>query len=926
MILAQLRRRRGRALALVAGILVAATSFSLLTAAVTTSRAETVGTVNANARSAYDLLVRPAGTRTALEQRRGLVEADFLSGIFGGITLAQYHRIAGLAGVDTAAPVANLGYLMINSELRLDVTGLLAPGVRNQLLRVRPALAAGPNRFTLADQYVYVTRDPIVSVDARPRGGFEPSVQVQQTAAGGRPVCWYYDEDSSGAASKGPFGPWDPAAQEGISGSPFTMPARTMMSCYSVGGHVYADLPVAFPVMLSAIDPAAEARLVGLGRAVTSGRMLRATDRPTNATNGPETLAQVPVLLSDNPQSAGTVSATVQRLDAGDPATLPDRLSTSGARAYVNGLGGATAGTLHADLGTAFRTLGAYSSYSSGTYWTAGPVTYRATGSGLEAVPQAAQPLGTWRGGAEQGWIRDVPEENTGTQFRTVTARAEVGCEGIEGTCTDITAAPTPVLDFVGRYDSSKLDRFSSLSGVPLDTYQSPAVTGADAASRAALGGRALLPDRNIGGFLSQPPTLLTTLDSMDVFFASRLVPTPQAAAPISAVRIRVAGVTGVDPTSRARVNAVAAAIRAAYPHLVVDVTAGSSPAPQTIALPGGLRVSEGWTEKGVALRIMSAVDAKSAVLFVLVLVVCALFLGQAALASVRARRTEIGTLRCVGWSAGEVFRLILGELLLIGTVAGAAGALLAYLLAVGFGLHASAAKAALVLPTAVLLALAAGLPPAWRATRLGPLDAVHPPVVAARRARPVRSVRGLALRNLIRVPGRSLLGASGLALGVAAFTVLLGVTLAFRGEVAGSLLGDAVVAQARGVDYASVALSLLLGAAGAVDVLVLSQRERAADLAVLRACGWSGRELSRLALLEGLWLALFGGLLGAGAGLGTLALLGRGLLDGGRAADLAAAGLLAATAGVVLVCTALAVPARALGRLAPARLLATDG
>ncbi|WP_152648779.1 FtsX-like permease family protein, partial [Streptacidiphilus anmyonensis] len=210
--------------------------------------------------------------------------------------------------------------------------------------------------------------------------------------------------------------------------------------------------------------------------------------------------------------------------------------------------------------------------------------------------------------------------------------------------------------------------------------------------------------------------------------------------------------------------------------------------------------------------------------------------------------------------------------------------------------------------------------------TRLGPLDAVHPPVVPARRARPVRSVRGLALRNLIRVPGRSLLGACGLALGVAAFTVLLGVTLAFRGEVAGSLLGDAVVAQARGVDYASVVLSLLLGAAGAVDVLVLSQRERAADLAVLRACGWSGRELSRLALLEGLWLALFGGLLGAGAGLGTLALLGRGLLDGGRAADLAAAGLLAAGAGVVLVCAALAVPARALGRLAPARLLATDG
>lgn len=180
-------------------------------------------------------------------------------------------------------------------------------------------------------------------------------------------------------------------------------------------------------------------------------------------------------------------------------------------------------------------------------------------------------------------------------------------------------------------------------------------------------------------------------------------------------------------------------------------------------------------------------------------------------------------------------------------------------------------------------------------------------------------------MRNLLRVPGRSLLGAAGLALGVAAFTVLLSVTLAFHGEVAGSLLGDAVVAQARAVDFASVALSLLLGAAGAVDVLVLSQRERAADLAVLRACGWSGRELTRLALTEGVCLSTFGGALGAGAGLAVLANLGSGLLAG-RALALTGAGLLATAAGVALVCCALAFPIRALSRLAPAGLLAADG
>ncbi|MEV5842181.1 hypothetical protein AB0M32_09400, partial [Streptomyces sp. NPDC051985] len=70
MILDQLRRRRGRALALAAGILVAATSFTLLTATVSTSRASTVGTVRENARSAYDVVRRP-GPSAGLADGRG---------------------------------------------------------------------------------------------------------------------------------------------------------------------------------------------------------------------------------------------------------------------------------------------------------------------------------------------------------------------------------------------------------------------------------------------------------------------------------------------------------------------------------------------------------------------------------------------------------------------------------------------------------------------------------------------------------------------------------------------------------------------------------------------------------------------------------------------------------------------------------------
>lgn len=937
MILSQLRRRRARALALATGILVAATSFTLLTSTVTTSQAQTTGLVQRNARSAYDVLVRPPGTDTAVERQRGLVQANFLSGVFGGITLDQYRRIKDMAGVQIAAPVANIGYLMVDGILRVDVSRFLDGAAPAQLLRLKPRLSAGLGDYPVADQYVYLTRNPIaVRDDLMAETGM--TGLDQETAAGGRKywVCWYYNGDKSDTAL-GSDGktltpqadpPYNPAPK-----SPYDADARARMTCQSGKGKATAEISVAFPVLLSAIDPAAEDRLVGLGDAVTSGRMLTAKDRPVWAPdpwdNGPVSSRQhdyqVPVMLSSHTLTAGTLKATVERLDAGDPAALPAKLGSPAAHTFVNGLHGTTVGQVTADLDPAFQSANNAWNFNAGSYWTVGPVEYGTTADGLAARTRPAQPSGVWQNGLGSGLRTDIPEENSGPQYRTVTNRPSTDCMAVK-TCSgaDSGRAPVPTLRPVGRYDTARLRGFSALTDVPLETYRSPQATGADAASRTALGNQPLRPDRNLGGYLAPPPTLLTTLDSISAFTHSRHTPTAQEKAPVSAIRIRVAGVTGVDPASRARVNSVAGQIRAAYPQLHVEVTVGSSPAPQTIELPSHIRISENWAAKGVALRILRAVDTKSAVLFVLILVVCALFLAQAALASVRSRRTEIGTLRCVGWSASEVLRLVLGELAVIGLVAGALGSLLAYALGALLGLRHSTAEAALVLPVALLLALAAGLLPAWRATRLGPLDAVTAPVTATRRATAVRSVPGLALRNLLRVRGRTLLGAAGLALGVAAFTVLLSLTLAFRGEVAGSLLGDAVIARARAADYLSVALSLLLGAAGAVDVLVLSQRERAADLAVLRATGWTNRELARLALYEGLGLALLGGLTGAAAGLATVVTLGQGVLSG-HLAGVAAATLLAIAAAVLLVCGALAVPIRSQSRIAPARVLAVD-
>jgi ABC-type antimicrobial peptide transport system permease subunit len=279
--------------------------------------------------------------------------------------------------------------------------------------------------------------------------------------------------------------------------------------------------------------------------------------------------------------------------------------------------------------------------------------------------------------------------------------------------------------------------------------------------------------------------------------------------------------------------------------------------------------------KKGVAFAIVDALDHKSLALFVLILLVSALFLVNGAVASVRSRRSEIGTLLCLGWSRDRIFRAVLAEVAAVGVVAGTLGAGMAAILARILSLRMPLARTLLVIPVAISLATTAGLVAAWGGARGSPLDAVLPRVSERPRAQPRRSIRQMAWGNLRRLPGRTLLGGFALFLGVAALAALLSINLAFRGTLVGSLLGSFVSVQLRAVDYLSVVFALLLGGLAVADVLVLDMRERAAELAVLETMGWRRSHVGRLIAWEGLGVGLVGTLLGSTTGLALGSLLG---------------------------------------------------
>jgi putative ABC transport system permease protein len=896
---AQARFRPARTLALIAGVLVAATAFTVLTAASRTAQLRTVGQVSAHFMPAYDILVRPAGARTTVENRTGTVQPDFLSGIYGGITMAQYQQIQQIPGVGVAAPIAMVGYAQLQASIFEPVPAAALAGSGRQLYRFSTTWVSdnGASRVPQPPSYLYVTPLPIGS------GHNQPVTDGTGEGCGGGPPP-APGTDPFGTAAQSYTECWSRVNQTGAAPGPQTDAKPGYYISWTI------------PVLVAAIDPEAEAKLDGLSKAVVSGGYLKENEGYSST---------LPVLASADSGMNEYAQITLQQLSA--PSAMPD-MDTAWESAQVSAHGRTvateriTAQQIYTAMLKGFgrtsygqNTNGIQITTATGTpltgYWSAGPVGYRRTTAGALVPRPVVNPPAVWYTGSGDPLSMDDED----SQYRKVTSHTTPASDSL-----------LALIKVDGVFDPARIRSFDPLSQVPLGAYQPVDAAPASAASRQALHGGDLLPSQNIGGLVSQPVNLITTLAALPSLENTQAyggaVP---ASEPISVIRVRVAGVTGPDALSRERINAVAQQIEQRT-GLEVDIVAGSSPSPVTIDLPAGkfgqppLTLSEGWVKKGVAVAILNEVDKKSVVLFTLILVVCVLFVGNAATAAVCGRRRELGVLASLGWRRSRLFATVLGELAGIGLAAGLLAAVIALPLSAALGLRASPGRALLAVLVAIAVAVAGGLAPAWLAARADPVSSVRSPVIAVRRGHQPRGITSLALLNVARTPGRTLIGVVSLTVGVAALTLLTAVTFAFRGVVVGSLLGDAVAVQVRGVDYVAAGATMALGVLAVADVVFLNIRERAAELATIRSFGWRDAALARLVVTEGAIIGVIGSLAGAGLGLA-----GAAWFAGQLPAGLLAIAAVAVAAGIVITATAALLPAALLRRLPHAHVLAEE-
>ena len=144
-------------------------------------------------------------------------------------------------------------------------------------------------------------------------------------------------------------------------------------------------------------------------------------------------------------------------------------------------------------------------------YWTTTGVQYRESGGVLTPI-ETSNPTSVWDAGDNEFEYQLLaPPGNADTQFQRL-----ISHQGNNAFNFSTEQGGTVTPHVIGEFDPDKLPGFNPLSAVPLETYYPPVVTGSNAASRKALKNQPLGPTMNLGGYVAQPPLLLTSLTAME--------------------------------------------------------------------------------------------------------------------------------------------------------------------------------------------------------------------------------------------------------------------------------------------------------------------------------------------------------------------------------------------------------------------------
>lgn len=846
--------RRQRLALLLVGAAVLSAGLTFLVGIGQASRLTVQQTLEERWRSSYDILVRPADAVGPLEDSFGIMEADQTSNYPGGISLEQWQAVKSVDDVDVAAPVAILGWVV------LPVDGGRKPEIEDsRVYRETTRVETGTPPF----QY------PVP-------GGSSYFMRMNQSAVDRLAETQQYPELQA-------------LDQQGVRfvAAPLLPPGQGQLWGYPRGVPIWPT-PTIYqqPVLLGAVDPDEEARLVGLDKSVVEGRYFTPADGPQNH----EYLSKswdIPVIAAEKPFAPVTLQYRLEQVNLPDesPDNLVKQIREKGGQPYLDQTPDKTVFSLdvsprqmQALLRKQLLEREGGKFYTRGVYLTPGPVEYRKVPSpypnrwplALEAVPQQMQYPADWTVMGQR--VVGVPEAPV---FRQ-----------LEGRGSWLEKDGTIYLRTVGFYDPQKLKMAKDpLAEMPMEQYRPATATvvlGED--------GRPLNPAPTLGPsgspweVITSPPLLWTTIEAAAAIGGDQ---------PISAIRVRVTGTEHLDAASQRRAEQVAAEITRRT-GLRADVTLGSSPHRVLVHASGIGYLEELWIHLNAAMTMVRETGMAFWLFIAAVLMEGLLFVLATSIVSILSRRSEFALLEALGWPAESVRRLVL----LDGTATGMAVGL------VGMGVSVLLGRALgrPVEPLRLVLVLLLSLVAYGGGTALALLIRRDQPLSAYLRAGEVQATGGrryarwprlnLVLQGILRRPWRAWLSLAAASVPAFMLALLLHISLRLKGVMHLAWAGEYISLEVQPLHYLAGVIALALAVVSIADLISLNVTDRRSELALLSALGWRPGWIRLLVLTEGAVYGLAAGIIGLAGAWVLLALVYGGMADFGWSAAAVILGL----------------------------------
>ncbi len=185
--------------------------------------------------------------------------------------------------------------------------------------------------------------------------------------------------------------------------------------------------------------------------------------------------------------------------------------------------------------------------------------------------------------------------------------------------------------------------------------------------------------------------------------------------------------------------------------------------------------------------QMVQAIQVFAVIIALLALVVGGVGMTNTVMMSMFERTREIGTLRAIGWRRRRVMLMIFGESLLLGLIGGVIGCMLGAGMVALLGANSAVGYLqgtvttnliALGLITAIALGAIGGFYPAWRASRMLPIEALQYQGGAGKESiKKVSRVKSETFRSLLRRRGRTYLTITGISIALASIIMLGSIT-----------------------------------------------------------------------------------------------------------------------------------------------------